>query len=218
MITDKNKVLDDIVSIKKENLVLTENAVKLKFNRDIFKKYHQYKPSEILYIYKTDTDILLNQMFCPVCGKKKEYTTRNNRPYQKYCSFSCRNKSKEYQTVRVATARKNWNKKTSEEKAEIHKRQQQNRILSDSVKKIMSAKRKITVSEWTDEFRKSVSKKLSESLKKSWQNKTEEEKYLIGQHISKSLHKKDNNNLTPIQKSQIKIKNTSNSFDKVSIT
>ncbi len=213
MIT-KQQIYNIINDIKNEDIdINAKSPISLSHNKNIFKKYHKlygdlFKNSEIIYIFKTnDIDELLNNMFC-YCGNKKQFTTRFDKPYMKYCSHNCCKKSKEYQNNRYKSWKITWESHTDEEKREIHKRQQENRKMTQDSINRMVEHRKETISNWTEEFKNELSQKFSNSMKNTWKNRTEEEKKGIGQKISLVLNKKCNNGLTVAQNSRIKGSNT----------
>ena len=202
---DKNTIRKIIEDIKKENIILSgKNPIALKSNKIIFEKYNRlypniFKNSEIFYIFKSiDIDNLLDKMFC-YCGNKKQYTTRKDLPYGKYCSQNCCKKSKEYQTNRYNSWKITWNNHTDEEKDEIHKRQQQNRKMTEESINKMKKHREETVSNWSDDFKKQVSQKLSKATTNTWNKRTKEERIKLGNKISNKLNSLCDNGLTIIQ-------------------
>ena len=202
---DKNTIRKIIEDIKKENIILSgKNPIALKSNKVIFEKYNKlypniFKNSEIFYIFKSiDIDNLLDKMFC-YCGNKKQYTTRKDLPYAKYCSQNCCKKSKEYQANRYNSWKITWNNHTDEEKDEIHKRQQQNRKMTEESISKMKKHREETVSNWSDDFKKQVSQKLSKAATNTWNKRTKEERIKLGNKISHKLNSLCDNGLTIIQ-------------------
>lgn len=208
---NKLEMLTIINQIKKEDIhLVSKNVVSLAHNKNIFKKYQILYPnllknSEIVYIFKYNNDIneLLDNMFC-YCGNKKIYTTRFSNPYSKYCCQKCCKKSKKYQQNRLKSWHKTWNTHTQEEKDEIHRRQQENRKMTeDSIKRMVEHKRE-KVNNWTEEFKKQLSDKLSKNSKRIWENRSEEEKIIIGNSISSALNTVCDNGLTVSQNAHIK--------------
>lgn len=207
---NKENIRKIILDIKKENINLNaKSPCSLACNKVIFKKYQSLYPSlfrnsEIIHIFKfNNIEELLNDMFC-YCGRKKIYTSSFKMPYSKYCSPECCKKSKEYQSNRYKSWIKTWNSHTKEQKDMIHKKQQENRRMSEESIKQMVENRKKTVSKWTEEFKNKYSKKLSEGHKIAWKRKTQDEKKEIGNKISKALNTICNNGLTVSQNAIIK--------------
>lgn len=207
---NKLEMLTIINEIKKEDIHLdAKNVIALAHNKSIFKKYkilyqNLLKNSEIIYIFKhNDINNLLDEMFC-YCGNKKNYTTSFKIPYTKYCSQKCCKKSKEYQKNRYQSWLETWNLHTQEEKDEIHRRQQENRKMTeDSIKRMVEHRRE-TINNWTEEFKHKISEKLSNNSKRIWECRTEKEKADIGKLISNALNKVCDNGLTVSENAHIK--------------
>lgn len=207
---NKDIMFNIIMDIKSEKICLdAKNVIALACNKPIFKKYkllypELFKNSEIVYIFKhTNIKALLDEMFC-YCGNKKTFTTCFNHPYNNYCSAKCCKKSNEYQLHRKESWNKTWNNHTQKEKDEIHKKQQKNRVMTaDSIKRMVEHK-KNTINNWTEDFKRQLSEKLSNNSKRMWQNRTEEEKLNIGKSISNALNTICDNGLTVSEIAHIK--------------
>lgn len=187
----KEKMLEIINEILSEDIIVKgKNPAFISNNKKIIKKYidkypNVFKNSEIIYIFENKNNIeqILENMFCE-CGNKKIYTSRKDKPYQKFCSYSCRNKNEEYNKKRYSSWIETYNNKTKEEKQIIKdksiaswkksyysKTNEEKQTIKDKIQNVWKNKNKEELKEFKN--------KISIISKENWKNRIEEEKQQI---------------------------------------